>query len=63
MGPALLIDRVALSANIELKTDPNWLHCAQKGGKVNYANAKESQFLNSHSMKEGIGKALDYYNE
>ena len=24
---------------------------------------KQSQFLNSHSLKEGISKALDYYNE
>ena len=24
---------------------------------------KQSQFLNSHSMKEGISKALNYYNE
>ena len=24
---------------------------------------KQNQFLNSHAMKEGISKALDYYNE
>lgn len=35
---------------------------AQIEETVNYKE-KESQFLNSHSMKEGIGKALDYYNE